>query len=220
MLKRVKNIITILLIMTGVMSPVLARCDMISPDNTTYRIYADDIGASGALSTGGIYDLEDTVGEAIATSTSGGVYQVRGGYQAMTSSSLSMSISDSSLDLGELSLVAVNTAGTDVFVSTDDLSGYVLSVASIAWGANVLTDVGGGHAMVAGVEAYGVAASGMDSYLVGDWAVTAGQTLASSSTPVSSSGTALTFKATIDGGSVIGAYSQTIVLQASVNLGL
>lgn len=215
-----KKIYTVFLIFAGIILPFSAHGDMVSPDNTTYHIYADMVDSGGALSTGGIYDLEDTVGESIATSTSGGVYNVRGGYQAMTSSSISMTISDSSLDLGNLSLVAVNTAGTDVFVSTDDLSGYVLSIASIAWGANVLTDVGSGHAVVAGVEAYGVAASGMDSYLVGDWAVTAGQTLASSSTPVSSSGTALTFKATIGGGSVVGAYSQTIVLQASVNLGL
>lgn len=215
-----KKILSILFVFAGVMSPLLARCDMVSPDNTTYRIYADVVDGGGALSSGGIYDLEDTVGESIATSTSGGVYNVRGGYQAMTSSSISMTVSDGSLDLGNLSFVAVNSANTTVTVTTDDLSGYALSVGSITWGANVLSDVGGGHIVVAGVEAYGFATAGDDSQLVGDWAVTAGQSISASSTPVTNSATALTFKATIGGGSEVGAYSQTIVLQASVNLGL
>ena len=215
-----KKIISILLVVMGAMSPLLVNCDMVSPDNTTYRIYADAVDGGGALSDGGIYDLEDTVGESIATSTSGGVYNVRGGYQAMTSSSISMTISDGSLDLGNLSLVAVNTADATVTITTDDVSGYALSVGSVAWGANVLSDVGGGHVVVAGVEAYGFAAAGGDSQLVGDWAVTAGQSISASSTPVYDSATTLTFKATIDGGSVAGAYTQTVILQASVNLGL
>ena len=213
------KIFTIFLILLGVLSPFTVYGDMVSPDNTTYRIYADAIDAGGLLSTGGVYSLEDTVGEAVATSTSGGAYQIRGGYQAMTSSSLSMSISDDSVNLGELSQASVSSASTIVTITTDDLSGYALSVGSIAWSGSSLSNVSD-SAVTAGSAEYGFAASGGDSQLTGDYAVAASQAISSSSTPAYNSATTLTFKASISGASVAGAYTQTIVLQASVNLGL
>ena len=213
-----KKIFVTFLILLGVLSPFTARGDMVSPDNTTYRIYADAVDAGGVLSTGGIYNLDDTIGEAFATSTSGGVYQVRGGYQAMTSSSVSISVSNSNLNLGDLSVLSVSTASTAVKITTDDESGYALSVGSVS-GTSLAAVVGGG-AVVAGVEGYGFAASGGDSSLVGDWPVTAGQAISASSTPAYDSVTTLTFKAAMSAASVAGVYTQTIVLQASANLGL
>lgn len=205
------------LILAGTLSPFAARGDMVSPDNTTYHIYADAVDAGGILSTGGIYNLEDTIGEAFATSTSGGVYQVRGGYQAMTSSSVSIAVSNSSLNLGALSNLAVNTASTAVTVNTDDESGYALSIGSVS--GTSLAAVADG-AVTAGSEEYGFAASGGDSILVGDWAVVANQPISASSTAANNSVTTLTFKASVGGATVSGVYTQNIVLQASANLGL
>jgi hypothetical protein len=82
-----------------------------------------------------------------------------------------------------------------------------------------LTAVADG-AVTIGAEEYGFSASGDDSLLVGDWAVTANQAISSSSTPAYDSATTLTFKASVSNVSVISAYCQTIVLQASINLAL
>lgn len=216
----VRKSFILFLILLGVVSPLTVHCDMVSPDNTTYLIYADAVDAGGILSTGDIYSLEDTLGEAIATSTSGGVYQVLGGYQAMTSSSIAMNISDSSIDLGDLNSGLVKTASTIVSVTTGDQSGYSLSVGSITWGDKILNSVGVDHAVTAGVEEYGFEASGVDSQLVGDWPVVANQLISVSTIPVVDSPTTLIFKASISGASVSGVYTQSVVFQASVNLEL
>jgi len=213
----VKKVFSIILVVAGFFSPSLVHCDMVSPDNTTYRIYADAVDAGGILSVGGIYNLQDTVGEIFATSTSGGVYEVRGGYQAMTSSSLTMSLNTNSINLGNLSVAAVSSAGAVATITTDDESGYTLSVASLS-GTN-LTNVADGS-VTAGVEEYGLATNGGDSSLVGDNAIVLSMALAASSTPVYNSQTTLTFKASQSAVSVPGVYAQTITLQAAVNLTL
>lgn len=213
----VNKIFLIFLLLVGFFLPSLAHCDMVSPDNTTYHIYADAIDAGGVLSVGGIYSLDDTLGEAIATSTSGGVYQVRGGYQAMTSSSLSMSLSTNSVDLGNLSVATVSSAGVVATVTTDDVSGYTLSVASLS--GTSLASVADGT-VTAGFEEYGLATSGGDGSLVGDNAITLNMAVATSSTPAYNSQTTLTFKASRSAASVSGIYSQNITLQAAVNLTL
>lgn len=192
-------------------------CDMISPDNS-FRIYADAIDTGGTISTGGVYSLQDSISEPIATSTTGGIYEVRGGYQAMTSSSISMSISSASLNLGDLSVNSVSSASTIVTITTDDESGYALSIASLS--GTSLNAVAGDNVVTAGVEEYGVALSGADRIFTNDNAVVAGLGISSSSTPVNASATTLTFKASIGPATVAGNYSQTITLQASANLTL
>ena len=192
------------------------RGDMVSPDNS-YRIYADVIDTGGGLSEGGIYGLEDSWGEAIATTTSGGVYEVRGGYQAMVSSSISISFSDSTLDLGDIYRAGVSSVGTVVTITTDDESGYALSIGEVS--GTSLTAVADG-AVTAGSEEYGFAASGDDNLLSGDNAVAVGLQIAVSSTPVYNSQETLTFKASVSKVTTAGARSQTIILQASANLTL
>lgn len=206
----------LILVFLGLMMPASVKGDMVSSDNN-YRIYADVIDTGGNLSTGGVYSLEDSWGEAIASTTSGGVYEVRGGYQAMVSSTILMSFSSSALDLGNIYRANVNSVSTVVTVTTDDESGYALSIGEVS--GSSLTAVADGT-VSAGVEEYGFASSGDDNLLSGDNAVTAGTQLAASSTPVYNSQTTLTFKASVSQATTAGARSQTIILQAAANLTL
>lgn len=193
--------------------PLRADCLMTSAD---YIIYADSIDAGGIFSSGGDYTLLDTIGESPAGVVSSASYEVRGGFQYMTSSSLSVSVSVAGINLGALSPVAVSSAASTVTVSTDSDSGYVLSVSGVS-GTSVAAVSDG--TVTAGSEEYGLSVSGPDSLFSGDSAITAGLYLASSSTPVMGSETALTFKASISFGSALGAsYSQNVTLAASVNL--
>jgi hypothetical protein len=214
-----KKIVVLFLLLCILFLPGQVNGEMVSPDNT-YLIYADVVDTGGVLSAGGIYSLEDTIGEPIATSTSGGAYSIRGGYQAMTSSTISISISDAAIALGDLSVDAVKSDSALVTVTTDDETGYTLSIASADWVGGSLADVGLDHSVDIGTEEYGLAASGVDSQLVGDWSVTAGRTISTSSTPVTNSVTTLTFKAAISALTVSGVYNQSVVLQAVANFNL
>ena len=99
--------------------------------STNYYIYADDFSMGGGLSTGTIYSLQDTIGQSpidISTSTS---YEIRAGYQYSVLGELSMSISDTSVDLGTLTgLGATSSAQTVVTVTADPASSFILSSAT------------------------------------------------------------------------------------------
>ena len=179
-----------------------------------YTIYADSIDTGGVYSQSASYGLKDTVGEIGVGIKTGGTYEMRGGFQYMEQSSLSMSVDNTSIDLGTLSTSNVSQATANVTINTDSESGYTLAVASVT--GSSLTPVTDG-AVTAGVEEYGITTAGPDRLIANDVAITNGLFLASSSTPVTNSQTALVFKASIGGSSQAGDYNQNVVLTASTN---
>lgn len=183
--------------------------------STNYTIFADSVDSGGVLSTGGTYSLQDTAGESPAGSSTSSTYEVIGGYQAMDWSVLTIEIDTATIDLGTLSESGVATSSAVVTVTADADTGYVLSVASISG-----TSLGGvsDGSVSGGQEEYGVAVSGSDAAFSDDRAIVAGLSLSSSSTPVVSAQTTLTFKASRGGSSVAGGRSQSITLTASTNI--
>jgi len=159
--------------------------------------------------------MEDTIGESPGGILTGGVFETRGGYQAMVRSSISLSISSTSLNLGILSTSSVSSAGTTATVSTTAEDGYVFSVGAIS--GTAITAVSDG-AVTAGVEEYGFSATGVDSLISGDVAITNGLNISSSGTPVTNSQTVLDFKASIAPSTPAGSHSQNISVVASANL--
>lgn len=206
------TIIVILFVVSGLGRPFEAVGMMTS---SQYTIYADSIDTGGIFSSGGIYELEDTIGESPVGSVTGGAYEVRGGYQYMSSSTLSILISASSVNLSVLNPTVVRTANSVVTVSTVSDSGYTLSIGGVS--GTSMTAVADGAVTVGSAE-YGMAASGADSLIVGDVAVTAPLSLASAATPVLNRQTTLTFKASMAWNTALNAaYTQNIVLVASAN---
>lgn len=183
--------------------------------STNYTIFADSIDSGGALSTGGVYSLQDTAGESPVGSSTSSIYEVIGGYQAMDWAILAISIDTATINLGTLSVSAVAAASAVVSVTADASDGYVLSVASVS--GTSLTAVSDGT-VSAGTEEYGVAVSGLDASFGDDRSIIAGRNLSSSSTPVDGAQTTLTFKAAMSASSVAGARSQSVILTASTNL--
>src|SRR3989339_1285361 len=143
---------------------LLALCARISFVNalmssTNYTIFADSFSAGEIFSTG-TYRLESTVGESPVGYSTSSSYEIRGGYQAMDQNYLSLTLSGTSVNLGNLISSAVNNASTIAEVTTDCDNGYVLSVSSVS--GTGLTAVTGGS-VVAGITNYGFSASGTDS---------------------------------------------------------
>ncbi len=183
--------------------------------STNYTIFSDSIDAGGILSTSGTYSLEDTLGESPVGTSTGGVYEVLGGYQAMDWSVLVVEVTSTTLDLGTLSVSTVGSASTIFSVTADASTGYVLSVGSVS--GTSLTAVTDG-AVTAGAQEYGVAVSGVDRAFSDDRGIAAGLNLSSSSTAVVSAETTLTFKAAISSATSAGSRSQTVTISASTNI--
>lgn len=183
--------------------------------STNYTIFADSIDSGGVLSASGTFSLQDTVGESPVGSSTSSVYEVIGGYQAMDWSVLTIGIDTTTINLGTLVIDQVATSSVIVTVTADADTGYVLSVASIS--GTSLGNVSDGS-VTPGQEEYGVAVSGLDAAFSNDRAIVAGLSLSSSSTPVASAQTTLTFKATMGTASVAGGRSQSVTLTASTNI--
>ena len=183
--------------------------------STNYTIFADSIDSGGVLSTSGTYSLEDAAGESPVGSSTSSSYEVIGGYQAMDWSVLTMDIDTSTINMGTLVIDQMATSSVVVTVTADASTGYVLSVASIS--GTSLAGVSDGTVSAA-KEEYGVAVSGPDAAFSDDRAITAGLNLSSSSTPVVSSQTTITFKAAMGPASVAGDRSQSVTLMASTNI--
>ncbi len=204
---------TIIIFLLGVFAFPSVSFGTMSSSN--YTIFADSINDGGVLSTSSTYNLQDTVGESPAGSSTSSAYQVISGYQAMDWSVLAIDIGNSNIDLGTLSTSQVSIATTSLSVTADADSGYVLSIGSVS--GTSLAAVSDGS-VTTGTEEYGVAVSGTDAAFADDRAITAGLTLASSSTPVTSVQTVVTFKAAVSGSSSAGSLSQSITVSASTNI--
>ena len=206
------------LIATILLLPVSVWAAMSS---TNYTIYADSVETGGGLSSGGVYRLEDTIGEGVVSQSSSSTYDIKAGYQAMVLGSLSMNIDNTSLNFGTLSTTTVSLVTTTVTVTADAESGYSMSVQSMSWTGTPLTDVNDGT-VTAGQEEYGIAVSGADIPLLptpftDDRSIEAGRLLATKSSPAIGSQTVLSFKAAISSGTSVGSRSQTVVIGVSAN---
>ncbi|MFA6919387.1 MAG: hypothetical protein WC244_04775 [Patescibacteria group bacterium] len=87
-----------------------------------YQIWADVIsvgGAEDALSVSGDFQLRDTFGEPIVGRSSSTVDQIRAGFREMERGSLTLSITPSSIDLGNLSRIDTATATTTLSFYSD-----------------------------------------------------------------------------------------------------
>src|SRR3989339_959942 len=180
-----------------------------SMSSTNYTIFADSVDAGGVLSIGGVYSLEGTLSESPVDFTTSSVYEVRGGYQAMDSAMITMTISAATINLGTLSSASVTMATTSVFVASASNSGYVLSISSIS--GNAFTGVADGS-VTAGQQEYGISLSGNNQAFTDDRAIAANLTLASAGIAIDSDETVITFKASKSAGSIAANYSQTITL--------
>ncbi len=188
-----------------------------------YEIYGDVFSfVDTNYSTGGDYKLYDS-GETIATSTGSGSYELRGGFQALEKGILSLTLSDSNLNLGTLSQVQVSTTSLDITISTDSETGYSVSISedgNLRKGAggdpDDVDDVSDGT-VSAGSEEYGISTSGSDGLLVSDTAIDGSVDVAFHSGQVTNHSTEVVFKASIDSGSIGGNYSHTVTFTTTVN---
>jgi hypothetical protein len=183
--------------------------------STNYTIFADAVETGGGLSVGGAYSLEDTTGESPAAFSTSSAYEIRAGYQFMERGFLSLTLSDTALNLGTLSVPTVSSASTTATVSTDSTTGYNFSTTAVV--GSMIASVGDG-AVTAGAEEYGFSATGAQSQIAGDVAVAPSVLIAATGTPITGSQTVLTFKAAMTPSTVSGNYSQTITVTASANL--
>ena len=214
MAKTVGQFIATWLVAMSLLSPLSVWAAMSS---TNYYIYADSVNVGGLYSASGSYSLEDTMGEAAVGTMTSTSYTINGGYQAMDLSTIGMSISSSSLFLGNLTTpFEVKAASTTVSMSTDSETGYTLSISAVS--GTHLADVTDGQVSGDGTEEYGLGLSGPDRLITNDTAVTAPKNLSSTSTYTETSrDTELGFKAARAATSTIGTYTQTITLSGSIN---
>lgn len=206
------NLIIVFILLGVLAFPSVSFGEMSS---TNYTIFADSVDAGGVLSVSGTYSLEDTFGESPTASSSGGVYEVIAGYQAMDWSVLVIDIDTNTINLGTLSTSAVATSSATISVTADATSGYVLSVGSVS--GTSLTAVSDG-AVTAGSEEYGLSASGVDAAFADDRGIAAGLNISSSSTLVTYAQTTVTFKAAISSASTAASLSQSIIFAASTSI--
>lgn len=209
-----KALAGMILLAVGLAAP-LPTCGEMTSAN--YTIYADAISSGGLWSTSTIYSLQDTVGESPAGFVTSTSYELRGGYQAMVSSTLGITFSTTLVQLGSLSATQVTSGSTIVTINTTSDGGYTLSISGVS--GNSLPAVADGAVSI-GVEEYGFSASGGDSQLTGDVAVTNGLVIASASTVVTDSQITLAFKASVKTDTVEQVYTQNITLTAVTNLNL
>lgn len=188
----------------------------------TYDIFADTFSATddSAASTGGTYSLRSNGGESGVGNLSGGTYTLRGGFQAMEKSVLSMSFTTSSVGLGILSLVSIASSTVSSTVTTDSVTGYSITLTedgNLRDGGNTLDDVLDG-AVTAGSEEYGLRTIGGGGEWAGvDTAIVNGLEIATSLGVVNNQETGIQFRAAIGGSSLAGSYAHTITATITVN---
>lgn len=179
--------------------------------STNYSIIFDTLGVTGGdISTSTSYTISDTVGENFAQTATSTSYTVKGGFQSADFGSIAFSLSTNSLNLGTLSVAAVNKSNVDALVSSN--TGYTLSVLNVT--GSMPAAVAGGT-VATGTEAYGFSVSGASASFTGDLAVTNGVVMASTTNVAVNEITTITFKAAMSATSTPGSYSQTVDLVAT-----
>lgn len=190
-----------------------------------FEIYADGFTVTDSgSSTGGSFVLESTGGDSFATTTQGGAFVLRGGFQAMERGLLELSLSNTSLDFGNLSVSTTSVSQTTVTLSTDSETGYSLMMledGNLRSGVFDINDVADGS-VTTGQEEYGVSVTSTDrasGLAAGDVPIIpAGTTIAQSSGQVTDRTVLLTFRAAIDANVTKGlTYSHQVTFRATVN---
>ena len=206
-----KSLICFLVLIAGLFFPSVIYGDMSS---STYRIYADVISIGGGLSNGTSYDLQGTGGESMVGSITSSTFEIKGGFQYMELDSiLTLNITSTSLDLGTLSASSVSTVSTTAYITTNNSSGYTLSISGVS--GTALTAVSDGEVST-GTEEYGVAVSGTSAAFSNDQS-TAPKILGSNSGAVTNDKLDLFFKASISPASTPCGYSQALVVTVAAN---
>jgi len=185
-----------------------------------YSIPIDSFTMTGDdLMTGGDYEMYDSVGNPDSAKLTGGDFVLWGGFLQTVSGTLSLNLSESSLDLGSLSLNSVSSDSVIATVTTTADTGYTLSISedgNLRSGANDINDVADG-AVTAGSEEYGINTSGADGILALDTAIDGVLDLATNSDEVNGNQTTINFKAAIGQSSKAGSYSHTVTFTVVVN---
>lgn len=189
-----------------------------------FEIFADTFSMiQDQVTTAGNFTLYSSGGEFFATTTESGTYTLKGGFQALERASLSLSLSQDSISLGEMSLNQVKSAEVVLQVTTDASTGYTALISEDgnlrkgAGGANDdINDVVDG-AVTAGSEEYGITTSGAAALIGTDEAIHNSVAVAQSNGAVTSQDTTVTFKGSIGPQSRAGSYSQTVTFTVTAN---
>ncbi len=191
-----------------------------------FEIYADGFDYIGSqVSQGENFTLFDTGGETFATSTSAGSFIINGGFEHLEKGIISLTLSASTLSLGQASLSTVNTGSISTSVSTDSHTGYNLSLSengplcapSVSNCNYSFGDVSDGQ-VTAGSSEYGIRTSGSHGQQNNsDIAITSsGPVIASFGGPTQSAQTDVTFKAAISTSDIGGSYSHLVSFTVTV----
>ncbi len=215
------KIFSIFIISISLFSPLTSKALMEGGD---FQIYGDTFSTfQGDSATAGDFTLYSSGGEFFATSTQGGDFTLKGGFQALEIASLSLSVSPNSVSLGELSLSQVKTGSTVLRVTTDSSTGYAITATEDGnlrkgngGGNDDINDVLDGEVSV-GVEEYGVSTTGGDGVLVVDTALSGTLTLAQSEGEVTNQETTIEFQASVGPQSRAGSYSHTVTFTLTAN---
>lgn len=183
-------------------------------NSDNYSIYADSFSVGGFYSTSTSYDLWDTAGEWPAGVSASSTYEIRAGFQAMEKGDLSLTISDTSLDLGSLGVSTVSSSTTDISITSASETGYTLVIASAS--ASPITAVSD-FEVTAGSEEYGMSISGIGANFLNDQSIISGRVIASSTVAVSNNVLTMKVKASRTATTVYGSKTQDIVLSLSAN---
>lgn len=200
--------------------PVIAYAQSLT--STNYTILSSDF-ISGILSTSTNYSVNDVIGDAQGTTATSTNYTEYGGLigQISGTGSLSVTLSASSVSLGQLSTETITSGSMTITVTTDAPAGYSIRMSEstgLTNGSHTLADVADGN-VSAGAEEYGIRTSGTDGqYNSTDTSITSSlKTIANSSSPVSARATTVSFKAAIETGTASGSYSQTVTFATVAN---
>ncbi|MBT4942315.1 MAG: hypothetical protein HON29_04720 [Candidatus Magasanikbacteria bacterium] len=183
-------------------------------DGGDYVLYADDVGLiTSGPGTGGSFELFSSAGDFGGQNIEGGAVMLRGGFEAMTRGTVALSLSSTTLALGELSSASVATGSIVATITSEE--GYDMSIAEdgdLRDGAKTIDDVADG-AVTAGSEEYGIKATDGDGVLSQDTAITNNLVVASNVGYVRDKETTVTFSASIDPTQTQqGSYAHTVTL--------
>jgi len=160
-------------------------------------------------------------GESVAvTTTEGGNFVIRGGFQATEVGLLSFSLDTNSVAFGELSDTSVTTGNITATVSTDSETGYTLSISEDgnlrSSAGDDINDVSDGQ-VTAGSEEYGISTSGSDGLLSSHTGISGSLDVASSIGTTNSQSTTISFHASRSNATPAGDYSHRVTFTITVN---
>ncbi|MFB6226376.1 MAG: hypothetical protein ABEJ02_03415, partial [Candidatus Paceibacteria bacterium] len=166
-----------------------------------YNVYTDKFSVvSTNTSTGGNYQITQTAGQYFATTTSGGDFELRGGFQAQEKGILKVNLNKNSLDLGTLTENDVSKGSLKLTVTTDSETGYNTSIRedhNLKSGSLTINDVSDGT-VSAGSKEYGINTKGTDGLLNQDKGISGTLNIASHNGQVYKRTVEVIFKASLN----------------------